>query len=58
MEALVAQDYSPLEIVVSDNASTDRTWEILRRFEDDPVSVSTAPTRTLAPSPTSTGCSI
>ena len=36
MEALVAQDYSPLEIVVSDNASTDRTWEILRRFEDDP----------------------
>ena len=36
MGALVAQDYSPLEIVVSDNASTDRTWEILRRFEDDP----------------------
>jgi hypothetical protein len=36
MDALVAQDYSPLEIVVSDNASTDRTWEILQRFEDDP----------------------
>jgi hypothetical protein len=35
MEALVAEDYSPLEIVVSDNASTDRTWEILQRFEDD-----------------------
>jgi len=36
MKALLAQDYAPIEVVVSDNASTDRTWGILKEFEMDP----------------------
>jgi glycosyltransferase involved in cell wall biosynthesis len=36
MRALLSQDYLPLEVVVSDNASTDGTWEILERFREDP----------------------
>jgi glycosyltransferase involved in cell wall biosynthesis len=30
LEGALAQTYEPLEILVSDNASTDRTWEIIR----------------------------
>ena len=32
LESLLAQDHEHLEIVVSDNASTDRTPEIVREF--------------------------
>ena len=32
LDALLAQDYQDFEIVVSDNASTDRTWEICQRY--------------------------
>ncbi len=31
LKAALAQDYSPLEIIVSDDASTDRTFEIVER---------------------------
>jgi glycosyltransferase involved in cell wall biosynthesis len=34
LDALVAQDYTDIEIVVSDNASTDTTQEIVRDFAD------------------------
>jgi glycosyltransferase involved in cell wall biosynthesis len=32
LDALLAQDYQDFEIIVSDNASTDRTWEICQRY--------------------------
>jgi glycosyltransferase involved in cell wall biosynthesis len=32
LESLLAQTYAPIEIVVSDNASTDRTGEIVRAY--------------------------
>lgn len=32
LDALLAQDYRDFEIIVCDNASTDRTWEISRRY--------------------------
>ena len=32
LEALLAQDYPDLEIIVVDNVSTDRTTEVVRRF--------------------------
>ncbi|MDG4789569.1 glycosyltransferase family 2 protein [Micromonospora sp. WMMD1102] len=32
LDALLAQDYPDFEIVVSDNASTDRTWEICQAY--------------------------
>lgn len=32
VQAALAQDYSPLEIVVSDDASSDRTWAIVERL--------------------------
>ena len=31
-DSLLSQDYKDVEIVVSDNASTDRTWEICQRY--------------------------
>jgi hypothetical protein len=31
-ESLLGQDYRDFELVVCDNASTDRTWEICRRY--------------------------
>lgn len=34
MEAIRAQDYGRLEIVISDNASTDRTPEIIAKYAD------------------------
>lgn len=33
---LLAQQYEPLEIILCDNASTDRTWEILQASASDP----------------------
>ncbi|MFB9239226.1 glycosyltransferase family 2 protein [Plantactinospora siamensis] len=32
LDALLAQDYRDFELIISDNASTDRTWEICRRY--------------------------
>jgi glycosyltransferase involved in cell wall biosynthesis len=32
LDALLAQDYPDFEIIISDNASTDGTWEICRRY--------------------------
>ncbi|MEV4760478.1 glycosyltransferase family A protein [Micromonospora sp. NPDC049559] len=32
LDALLAQDYPDFEVIVSDNASTDRTWEIAQRY--------------------------
>ena len=32
LDALLAQDHSDFEIIISDNASTDRTWEICQRY--------------------------
>ena len=32
LDALLAQDYADFEIIISDNASTDRTWEICQRY--------------------------
>jgi len=35
MRSVLAQDYEPLEILVSDDCSTDRTWEILQDLVAD-----------------------
>lgn len=35
LETILGQSILPNEMVVSDDASTDRTWEILTRFADD-----------------------
>lgn len=32
LEAALSQDYSPLEIIVSDDCSTDLTWDIIRNI--------------------------
>ncbi len=36
VNSLLGQDYPNLEIIISDNASTDGTWECLARFASDP----------------------
>jgi glycosyltransferase involved in cell wall biosynthesis len=33
LEALLVQDYKDIEIIVIDNASTDKTSEVARRYE-------------------------
>lgn len=35
VEAALAQTYSPLEIILSDDCSTDRTFEIMRELADN-----------------------
>ena len=34
IEAALAQDYSPLEIIFSDDCSTDNTFEIMNKFAE------------------------
>lgn len=36
MDAIIAQTYHDLEIVVSDHSSTDDTWELLQKYGSDP----------------------
>lgn len=36
VRAILAQDHPSLQLVVQDDGSTDRTWEILQEFADDP----------------------
>ena len=36
MQSILAQTFSDFELVVSDNASTDGTWEALQRYAADP----------------------
>jgi glycosyltransferase involved in cell wall biosynthesis len=36
MQSILAQTFSDFELVVSDNASTDGTWEALQRYTADP----------------------
>jgi cellulose synthase/poly-beta-1,6-N-acetylglucosamine synthase-like glycosyltransferase len=45
LESALAQTYEPLEIVVSDNASTDGTAELVRSYGDPRVRISTAAQR-------------
>ena len=42
LESALAQTYSEFELVVADNASTDATVELARRFEDPRIRVETA----------------
>ena len=35
MKSVFAQNYSPLEIILSDDCSTDGTFEIMQRISDD-----------------------
>ena len=36
MESVLAQTHEDFEVVVADHSSSDRTWEILQDFTDDP----------------------
>jgi len=36
LDSALRQEYAPLEVVISDNASTDSTPDICRRYERDP----------------------
>jgi glycosyltransferase involved in cell wall biosynthesis len=36
MQSILAQTFRDFELLVSDNASTDGTWEALQRYTDDP----------------------
>ena len=36
IRSAVSQDYPSLEVIVTDNASTDDSWEIIKRFADEP----------------------
>ena len=35
VESLLAQTYSPLEIILSDDCSTDGTFEVMRRLAEE-----------------------
>jgi glycosyltransferase involved in cell wall biosynthesis len=36
MESVLAQTFQDFEVVVADHSSSDRTWQILQEFADDP----------------------
>ncbi len=36
MQSVLAQSYPDFELVVADHSSTDRTWDLLQDFADDP----------------------
>jgi glycosyltransferase involved in cell wall biosynthesis len=55
IESVLAQSFANFELLVCDDASTDRTWEIVRGYADrrirasrNPVNVGEYPNRTLA----------
>ena len=35
VESALSQDYNNIEVIVSDNASTDNTMEVMERFKDN-----------------------
>lgn len=36
VESVLAQTFTDFELIISDHSSTDRTWELLQRFTEDP----------------------
>jgi len=37
LDSIMRQTYKPLELIISDDASTDDTWQVLQRYENNPA---------------------